>query len=531
MRKIPRRPLKKVPPVKADQLQENHDTKDIPAVPLPYSYEDKLALLKPYADKNQDLVTRPFYLNNDEKRPGSAFFINGVVDNQLLNEYILKPLMLADVPVANEITPGRELDFIIRTSINAGQVRTTDNQAEMIHGIFDGMAVIIFAHIQEAVIIDIHGGPVRSPEEPPGEKSIQGPREGFIEILDINLALVRRRLRNPRLVVKRTVVGRRTRTPVAVLYIDDIADQDLVEEVNHRLDQIDTDMILDATTLIQYIEDNPFSPFPQIWLSERPDKVIAELMEGRIAVMVDGSPTVFFMPTLFVEFFQASEDYYERTYAGSFLRFLRYLAFFLAVSLPALYIALASFDPELLPTNLVISLGQSRKEVPFPVFIEILIQIFIIELIIEAGLRLPGQVGQTAGVVAGIIMGQASISAKLASPAVIIIIAIATICTFTLPSGRLVQSIRILRLPLMIITAIFGLYGFSLGWVFILAHLASLESLGIPYFAPFAPLHPADLNDSFYRIWLWKMDQRPFSIPTQQKRRQGITRYKEGEDE
>ena len=531
MRKIPRKPLKKVTPVTKDKAQTDHDTRGIPAEPLPTSYEEKLALLKPFTDKNSDLISRPFYLNNDEKYAGSAFYINGVVDNNLLNEHILKPLMQTDTPFPDTAAPGEQLDFIIRTSINAGQVRTTDNQAEMIHGIFGGFVVLIFAGIKEAVIIDIHGGPVRSLEEPPGEKSVQGPREGFIETLDINISLVRRRLRTPRLVVKQTTVGQRTRAPVAILYIDDIADKNLVEELTNRLDKIDVDRILDAGAIIQYIEDNPYSPFPQIWVSERPDKVIAELLEGRIAVMIDGTPTAFFLPSLFIEFFQAPEDYFERTYTGSFLRLLRYLAFFLAVSLPALYIALASFDPELLPTNLGVSLGQSRKEVPFPVFLEILIQIFIIELIIEAGLRLPGQVGQTAGVVAGIIMGQAAISAKLASPAVIIIIAVATICTFTLPSGPLVQSSRILRLPLMVITAVFGLYGFSLGWVFILAHLSSLESLGIPYFAPFAPLRPADLKDGFYRTWLWKMDQRPLSIPAQQKRRQGKTRYKEGEDE
>jgi len=180
---------------------------------------------------------------------------------------------------------------------------------------------------------------------------------------------------------------------------------------------------------------------------------------------------------------------------------------------------------------LVVSLAQARKEVPFPVLIEVLIQEFIIQAVIESGLRLPGPVGQTAGVVAGIILGQAAISAKLATPAVIIIIAITTICTFALPSGPLVQATRILRLPLIFITAIFGLFGFSLGWLFMLTHLCSLESLGVPYFAPFAPMRFADLKDSFFRIWLWKMNQRPLSIPTQQKQRQGRIGTEEGEGE
>ena len=343
--------------------------------------------------------------------------------------------------------------------------------------------------------------------------------------------MVRRHLRNPRLVIKKTTVGRRTRTPVAVLYIDDIVDHGLVEQVNDRLNHIDVDGVFNAGMIIQNIEDKPFSPFPQVWTSERPDKTIAELLEGRIAIMVDGTPTAIFLPALFIEFFQAPEDYLDRTYISSFLRFIRFLAYFIAISLPALYIALISFTPELLPVNLVTSLAQARKEVPFPVLIEVLIQEFIIQMVIESGLRLPGPVGQTAGVVAGIILGQAAISAKLATPAVIIIIAVTTISTFALPAGPLVQSTRILRLPMIFITAIFGLFGFSLGWIFMLAHLCSLESLGVPYFAPLAPMRFADLKDSLFRIWLWKMNLRPLSIPSQQKQRQGRTGKEGGEGE
>ncbi|MDD3850981.1 MAG: spore germination protein [Firmicutes bacterium] len=525
MRKIPRRD-------KEIQPQGGHDTKGIPDIPLPQSYDDKMALLHPYVEKNHDLIARPFYLDSEMKLQTCAFYFNAVVDDKKLNEHIFKPLMMhsGGWEIGNFNNTER-VDLIVRTSISVGQLRKTNSLAEMVHSIFDGMLVLIFESIQEAVIINIHGGPFRPIEEPPAEKAVRGPREGFIENLDTNIAMVRRHLRNTRLVIKKTTVGKRTRTPVAVLYIDDIVDQGLLNQLNDRLNRIDTDGVINTGSIIQNIEDNPYSFFPQIWTSERPDKTIAELLEGRIAILVDGTPTAIFLPALFVEFFQASEDYLQRTFIGSFLRFVRFFAFFIAISLPALYIALISFTPELLPANLVVSLARARKEVPFPVLIEVLIQEFIIQMVIESGLRLPGPVGQTAGVVAGIILGQAAISAKLASPAVIIIIAITTICTFALPSGPLVQSTRILRLPMIFITAIFGLFGFSLGWVFMLAHLCSLESLGVPYFAPFAPMRYADLKDSFFRIWLWKMNQRPLSIPTQQKQRQGRTEKEEGENE
>ncbi len=525
MRKIPRRGEEAQP-------QGGHDTKDIPDIPQPQGYDDKLALLHPYVEKNHDLIARPFYLDSEIKLQACAFYFNAVVDDKKLNEHIFKPLMMHSGGWESGNFNNTELvDLIVRTSISVGQLRKTNSLAEMVHSIFDGMVVLIFESIREAVIIDIHGGQLRSITEPPAEKATHGPREGFIENLDINIGMVRRHLRNPRLVIKKTTVGRRTRTPVAVLYIDDIVDHGLVEQVNDRLNHIDIDGVFNAGMLIQNIEDKPFSPFPQIWTSERPDKTIAELLEGRIAIMVDGTPTAIFLPALFIEFFQAPEDYLDRTYISSFLRFIRFLAYFIAISLPALYIALISFTPELLPVNLVISLAQARKEVPFPVLIEVLIQEFIIQMVIESGLRLPGPVGQTAGVVAGIILGQAAISAKLATPAVIIIIAVTTISTFALPAGPLVQSTRILRLPMIFITAIFGLFGFSLGWIFLLAHLCSLESLGVPYFAPLAPMRFADLKDSLFRIWLWKMNQRPLSIPSQQKQRQGRTGKEGGEGE
>lgn len=517
MRKIPRQADDK-------RNQGSHDTFDIPDTPLPQGYEEKMALLKPYIEKNHDLVARPFYLDSEMKLQACALYFNGIADDMRLNEHVLKPLMMHSGGWESGKFPTTDrLELIVRTSISVGQLRKTDSFAVMVHSIFDGMLVLIFATIREAVIIDIHGGQFRSVEEPPSEKAIRGPREGFIENLDINLSMIRRHLRTPRLVVKKTIVGRRTRTPVAIIYIDDIVDPELVEQVNQRLARIDIDGIISAGNIIQLIEDKPYSLFPQIWTSERPDKTIAELLEGRIVMMMDGTPTAIFLPALFVEFFQASEDYLERTFLGSYLRFTRYIAFFIAISLPALYIGLISFTPELVPVNLVVSIAQARKEVPFPVFIETLIQEFIIQMVIEAGLRLPGPVGQTAGVVSGIVLGQAAISAKLASPALIIIIAITTICTFVLPSGPLVQATRILRLPLIFLTAAFGLFGFSLGWLIMLTHLSSLESLGVPYFAPFAPMRFADLKDSIFRTFIWKMNKRPLSIPSQQQQRQGKT--------
>lgn len=240
--------------------------------------------------------------------------------------------------------------------------------------------------------------------------------------------------------------------------------------------------------------------------------------------MTAGTPWVLIVPSLFVEFFQAPEDYYERTWVGSLGRLARFLAFFLAISLPSIYVALASFQPELIPFKLLSTLAMFRKEVPFPALIEIVLMEIIVQLLIEAGIRMPTAIAAAIGVVGGIILGQAAISSKLASPSVIVVVIITTISTFVIPTFTMVLVTRLLRFPLLLLTGVFGFFGLSLGWFFILTHLVDLESFGVPYFAPFGPVRYGDLKDSIVRTFIWNMNNRPVSIPTQDLRRQGDRR-------
>jgi len=288
------------------------------------------------------------------------------------------------------------------------------------------MVLLLFENIQEALIVDVRGRQFRNVESPPAEKSIRGPQEGFIENLNTNIAMVRRRLMDPNLVCKITQVGKRSRTPVALMYIRDIAEPTVVAEVQARINKIDTDVIPDTAYLEQFIEDNPYSLFPQVWHTERPDRVMVELLEGKVAILGSGTPLVLIVPAPFITHIQTSEDYYERLISGNYWRLIRFMALLLAISLPALYISLLSFNPELIPLELLVRVAEARKKIPYPVLVEVLMQEAIIQIVVEAGLRLPGPVGQTIGVVAGIILGQAAISANMASPAVIIIIALTT---------------------------------------------------------------------------------------------------------
>ncbi len=515
MKIIPKKPVVTDP-------AKNQQNLSIPEIKLPTSLAEKQAMLKPHIERSIDIVNRSFIVGGDPPLAAAAIFINGIIDLDSLNRDILRPLMFhAEAKDSSSTGGGSRLDQIAQTSITVGNFRKIDHLADMVQNIYDGMLILLFEGLEEALVIDIHDGEYRAIDEPTAEKGLRGSREGFIENLDINISLIRRRLRDPKLVVKKTIVGKRSRTQVAIIYVEDIADPQLVTELQTRIDKINTDAVVASGMIEQMIEDNPYSLFSQFRVSEKPDKAVMQLLEGRIIMIIDGTPTAILTPSLFVEFFQSPGDYFERTFVVSCMRMLRYLAFFISVSFPALYVALLSFQPELIPSKLLVPLAQARNDVPFPAAAEILFMEIIMQLLIEAGLYLPGIVGQTVGVVAGVVMGQAAIIAKLASPGAVIIVAMTTMSSFALPSPGLVLTTRVLRFPMIILAATFGTFGFSWGWIIIITHLAGLKSMGIPYLAPLAPTRYADLKDTFYRTFLWKMKKRPVSIPSQDKVRQG----------
>ncbi len=499
---------------------------------LPEDLTAKVKLLKPYLTKNQDIVSRSFVIEGAENLNAVVIYLEGIIDTAILNRDVLNPLLLYSnrEQIENE-GPKHLIDRISQTSLNIGQIKKLNTFSDLIQNIFDGLTILIFDGFSEVLALDIRGGEIRGITEPDTEKTLRGPREGFVESLIVNIALIRRKLRDPNLTVEKTIIGKRTRTDVAIIYIQDIASSDIVSNIKEKLSNIDIDGVLDTGYIEQLIEDNPFSFFPQFKSTERPDKTIAHLLEGKVLLMANGIPSALIVPSLFVQFLQAPEDYYERTFIGSFTRMLRYLAFFLAISLPAIYVALLSYQQQLIPFDLIVSLAESRKEVPFPVAVEALVLEIIIQLVMETGLRLPTSFGQTVGVVGGIILGQAAISARLASPAIVIITAVTTICTFAMSTPGMALSTRVLRLPMLLLASSFGIFGVTFGWLIILGHLSSLESLGIPYFSPFAPFRFADLKDSFYRTFLWKMKKRPVSIPSTNKKRQGTFKKKDNQNE
>ncbi len=517
MRKIPKPPAVSAPAEKP----RNQENLNIPDIKLPESLAEKQSLLQPHIQTSHDIINRPFYLDTQLPVAAYAIHINGVIDTQAFNQDILKPLMIY---TRNETIPAGQgsdlIEYIARTFLTVGQFRKVSLLADLIRDIYDGMLIIMVEGSVEVLALDIHKSHLRAIEEPSAEKGLRGSREGFIENLDVNISMVRRRLRDPKLVVKKMVVGQRTRTQVALLYIEDIADPNIVKQVETRLDTIKIDAILASGTIEQLIQDRPYSIFYQHRMTEKPDKAVMQILEGRVLIIVDGTPTSITAPSLFVEFFQSPGDYFERAWIGSFVRILRFLAFFLSISVAGMYVALINFQPELIPAGLLAPIARFRNQVPFTTAIEVLLLEIMMQLVIEAGLHLPGNVGQTVGVVGGIIIGQAAITARFASPAAVIVVSFSAMTTFVLPSPGMALVTRILRLPVLLASAAFGAFGFFLAWLLIITHLTGLTSIGVPFLSPLAPTRYGDLKDSLIKYFTHAMQRRPDSIPSQDKIRQ-----------
>jgi spore germination protein KA len=333
--------------------------------------------------------------------------------------------------------------------------------------------------------------------------------------------MVRKRIQNPDLWLETFKIGRTTKTDVAIMYIKGIAKDEIVEEVRRRLKRINIDSILETGYIEQLIEDQTWTPFPTVYHAERPDVVAGNLLEGRVAIFVDGTPFVLLVPAVFIQFFQAVDDYYARFDISSALRFLRVLVFLLSIIVPAFYIAITTFHQEMIPTQLLIVLAAQREAVPFPVFVEAFLMEVAFEILREAGIRLPRPVGQTVSIVGALVIGQAAVQAGIVSPAIIIIVSITAIASFATPSYSIAISARLIRFIFMITASSFGFYGIFLGMVILAAHLCSLRSFGIPYLEPLAPFVPKNAGDTLVRLPLWSLKERPRLIVGENNIREG----------
>ena len=470
-----------------------------------------------------DVVYRDFKVGVKQNFSLCIVYVDGLINKESVSDFVLESLM--EGARGLEPTPkgikDNLVELITKGNISITEIKEVSTIEETIDAILSGETALFIDKYDKVIILSSRGWPTRSINESQSETVVRGPRDAFTETLKVNITLIRRRIKDPNLKVKMLKIGRRSKTDVAVMYIEDIANDGILGEVFTRLEKVDVDAIVESAILEEYIQDDYYSPFPQIENTERPDSVAASLCEGRIAIVVDNTPSVLVVPATIGTIMQSSEDYYTRWVVAGITRIIRYIAAVVAVLAPGLYIAVTSFHPGLLPTRLAFYVAGTRVNVPFPAVIEAFLMEITIEFLREAGTRISGPIGTTVGIVGGLIIGQAAVEAGIVSPLMIIIVAITTIASFTLPSYEFAAALRFYRFFIMVLASILGLYGIMLGIILMLTHLADLNSFGIPFSSPFSGLglSTGDLKDVLARLPMNRMRYRPtFTYPKDKKR-------------
>lgn len=465
--------------------------------------------LKNLIGNNYDVIIREFCLAGQIKV--ALIYLSGMTDYVTINDNIIKPLMLYQGLLnSNEPLKINAITQIKTSILSAGDVSQFRLFDDILERCLSGNSILLVNGCDEALTIMSAKWESRGVEEPKTESVVRGPRQGFSENLLTNTTLIRRIIKSPGFKVDNMIIGERTQTNVCIAYLQGVANPLLIEEIKRRLRRIKTDSILESGYVEQFIEDAPFSIFSTIANSEKPDTCAAKILEGRIAILVDGTPFVLTVPMLFLESFQSSEDYYSRPYFSSLIRMIRFLAFFLSIIAPASYVALTTFHQELIPTPLLFSMAASQEGVPFPAVMEASMMGVIFEILREAGVRLPRPIGQAVSIVGALVIGQSAVTAGLIAAPMVIVVALTAVASFVVPAQT--DSGGVMRIVFVFLAGFMGIYGIVIGLLGVFIHLASLRSFGTPYLSPLAPLSMGDLKDSIIRAPLWTMFTRPRTI-------------------
>ncbi|MFD1849605.1 spore germination protein [Oceanobacillus bengalensis] len=468
--------------------------------------DNNLSNIKEMLGDPNDLVVRELLIGSIEKRAGMVY-ISGLTDENLINNNILKTIQLNLKQFDSNI-----IEKIHKEVIAITDIKQANNLDDVSLGILNGNTAFYLDGHETVLLMGTAGGESRAIEQPQSETLIRGPRDGFVESINTNMALIRRDIKDPHLRFKPHEVGKRSKQTIVVSYIEGIVNPDIVTEINRRLETVDIDFIADSAYVEQWIEDSFLSPFPQILNTERPDKVSSDLMQGKVAILVDGTPFALVAPISIGDSLHSMEDYNQRWFSATLLRVLRYLSAFLAIFLPGLYIALVSYHPGMIPSTLTYSIAATREGVPFPAAIEAILMAVTFEILHEAGVRLPKVIGQTIGIVGGLVIGEAAVSAGIVSPIMVIVTALTAIASFSVPSFSIALTFRILRFSIILAAAFLGLYGIILVYIMVNIHIVNLKSIGKPYSAPFAPTFTKDFKDLIIRAPITSITKRPYNL-------------------
>lgn len=448
-----------------------------------------------------------FFSNKNSSINCCIIFEDHMVDKEMIDENIMAPIMNNDLHEDIE----NKIDFLMNKVVVCGDIKKSFDEQEIINSILCGDTVIFCSGSCGVIIVNTKSWNVRNITEPDGESVLRGSREGFNESIDTNISLIRRKINSPELKFKYKDLGKITKTKICICYIEGLVSKEILEDLNSRLDKIKIDGILESGYIEEKIKDHPYSIFDTIGNTERPDVVAAKLLEGRIALICDGTPSVLTIPFVFIEYFQSSEDYNNNFIYGSFNRILRITGFILSTSVPAIYTALVTFHQELIPTQLILSIAAARKGTPFPTIIEAIFMIAIFEILREAGTRLPKNVGQAISIVGALVLGEAAVSAGFVSAPIVIVVAITSISKFSVPKMAIV--IMVIKSIFLLLSGFLGLYGYIFGMIGLSLYLFSMKSFGVEYMLKFGSMSKEDLKDQAIRVpWEFMKNKSKFII-------------------
>ncbi len=452
-----------------------------------------MTLLRARLGHSADIVLRKFRYGDKDSFAAAFVYVAGMVNEDVLDNAVLKPLLFDETA-----SHPYDMPSLAATMVAAVSVLVRDSVDAMVDDVLSGCTLLLAEGCHQALSIDAKNWPQRAVQEPSTETVVRGPRQGFVETLQTNLVMIRRIVKNPNLHIEMMTVGRQTNTSVAIISIEGIVMPGLVEAVKGRIASMDVDMVLESGNLQAALSDAPWSIFSTVGSSERPDSIAGLIMEGRVAVAVDGSPFVLTAPCLFVESFQNPEDYYIKAYFATFMRIIRLFSYLLAMMAPAVYVALTTFHQEMIPTTLLFSMAAGHQDIPFPSLVEALLMMAIFDVLKEAGVRLPKPIGSAVSIVGALVLGESAVNAGIISPFMVIVVSLTAIASFTVPSQM--NTTLLLRYFLLFCAGFLGGFGIALAMLLLLLHLSSLYSYGVPYLSPFAPISLEGIKDSAVRV-------------------------------
>ncbi|PRX72813.1 spore germination protein KA [Cohnella sp. SGD-V74] len=454
---------------------------------------ETLELILSLMGRSPDLIVRDLELASGQRLV--LLYLDGMVDKQAVQNNVIGSLL--DRAPAEQVP----LHVLQQCVIDAGEVGFVDSVDELLDQLLSGCLIVLTDGTARGLFVGLPGWEDRNITESKTQSVVRGPQDSFTETLRTNTTLVRRRVKDPRIRMVNFKVGSRTKTDVTLMYISGLANEKLVEQISGRLNAVRIDRVLEGEYIEELLRENKGKTiFPTLYNTDRPDVIAGGILEGRIAIFVDNTPFVLLAPTLFVDYMQSAEDYYQSMLYSNAIRLLRYVSLFICMLAPSVYIALTTFHQDMLPTQLLLSLAAQREGIPFPAFLEALLMEVTFEILREAGIRMPRTIGQAVSIVGTIVIGQAAVDASIVSPAMVIIVAITAIASFVIPSYSMSVPIRFLRFVFMGLAAVMGVYGLTIGFIILTIHLCHLQSFGIPYMSPMAPFRKGMQKDAVLRL-------------------------------